>query len=45
LRRRASSPAVHHGREGLFVAQRSDLLAADGGTTTIVDVSDLVPSG
>lgn len=32
-------------REGLFVAQRSDLLAADGGTTTIVDVSDLVPSG
>lgn len=32
-------------REGLFVAQRSDLLAVDGGTTTIVDVSDLVPSG
>jgi hypothetical protein len=32
-------------REGLFVAQRSDLLAADGGTTTIVDVSDLLPSG
>lgn len=31
-------------REGLFVAQRSDLLAGGGGTTTIVDAGDLLPS-